>query len=147
MKIKSIRPVFVESMPDRIDEGVLYISERYKTAIHKCCCGCGEEVVTPLSPAEWAVRRSGDAVSLHPSVGNWSIACRSHYWIRVNRVIAAAAMSERQIMAVKRRDKADKAAYIRRINQQKAQVLPASTSHSSLAGLWSAFVHWWQSLK
>lgn len=146
MKVKTIRPVFVESIPDRIDEGVLYISERYKTAIHKCCCGCGEDVVTPLSPADWAVRRSGNSVTLHPSIGNWSFSCRSHYWIRANRVIAAAAMSERQILAVKRRDGADKAAYIQRVNQQKAQALPASTPFS-LAGLWSAFVQLWRSPK
>lgn len=147
MKIQTIRPVFVDSIPDKIDEGVLYISERYKTAIHKCCCGCGEEVVTPLLPADWSVRRTGSAVSLHPSIGNWSCACRSHYWIRANRVVAAAAMSERQILTVKRRDKADKAAYIQHVNQQKTQVPRASTPHFSLTALWTAFIQWWRSLK
>ena len=48
MKIKQIRPESVEFIPEHIEEGVLYISELYRTAVHKCCCGCGQEVVTPL---------------------------------------------------------------------------------------------------
>lgn len=138
MKIKSITPVFVDAIPDTLEDGVLYVSERYGTAIHRCCCGCGEEVVTPLSPAEWSVKRSGSSVSLTPSIGNWSFACRSHYWIRGNRVFAAASMTDRQIAAVKRRDMVDKAAYIHRVNQQKSW---------SLNGVWSALVRWWRSLQ
>ncbi|WP_318271273.1 hypothetical protein [Sphingobacterium cellulitidis] len=41
---------FVEFMPEKVEEGVLYVSIEYCTAIHKCVCGCGHEVVTPLSP-------------------------------------------------------------------------------------------------
>ena len=44
---------FVEFIPDQIEEGILYISIEYCTAIHKCICGCGNEVVTPLSPTDW----------------------------------------------------------------------------------------------
>jgi len=39
---------FVEFIPEKIEEGVLYISIQYCTAIHNCVCGCGNEVVTPL---------------------------------------------------------------------------------------------------
>jgi hypothetical protein len=31
----------------------LYVSLEYATAIHACACGCGNEVVTPLSPNGW----------------------------------------------------------------------------------------------
>lgn len=52
----------------------------YATAIHLCACGCGNEVVTPLTPVDWRLSFNG-RVSLPPSVGNWSFPCRSHYWI------------------------------------------------------------------
>jgi hypothetical protein len=72
---------FVEVIPDKINEGVLYISIQYCTAIHKCVCGCGNEVVTPLSPSDWKLTFNGETVSLSPSIGNWNFPCRSHYYI------------------------------------------------------------------
>ena len=119
MKIKQIRPEIIEFIPERIEEGVLYISFRYNTAVHKCCCGCGQEVVTPLSVAEWSVKRSGNRVSLWPSIGNWSYPCRSHYVIRDSLVLEAKAMTEQQIQLVKANDHADKTAQIRLRNNAK----------------------------
>ncbi|MGW1538684.1 DUF6527 family protein [Streptomyces sp. NPDC002309] len=69
-----------------MDAGVLYISVLYRTCGHLCCCGCGQEVITPLSPAQWSVTYDGESVSLTPSIGNWSLPCQSHYWIRSGRV-------------------------------------------------------------
>ncbi|MFE2118360.1 DUF6527 family protein [Streptomyces microflavus] len=42
--------------------------------------------VTPLSPAQWSVTYNGENVPLTPSIGNWSLPCRSHYWICDGRV-------------------------------------------------------------
>jgi hypothetical protein len=84
--IESLRPEFTESFPTVMDHGVLYISIPYRTCGHLCCCGCGQEVVTPLSPAEWSLTYDGDNVSLTPSIGNWGLACQSHYWIRDGKV-------------------------------------------------------------
>jgi hypothetical protein len=78
---------FVETIPDNLDEGIVYISIRYKTAIHKCFCGCGFEVVTPLSESNWTLLFHGKSISLDPSIGNWNAKCQSHYWIRRNRVV------------------------------------------------------------
>ena len=39
---------FVEHMPENLDEGIIYVSIPFETVIHKCACGCGAEVVTPL---------------------------------------------------------------------------------------------------
>jgi len=36
----------------------------YATAVHKCACGCGKEVVTPLSPTDWKLIFDGKALSL-----------------------------------------------------------------------------------
>ena len=77
---------FVENMPEKLDESVLYVSIPFETVIHLCACGCKNEVVTPLSPAEWSVTFDGETISLHPSIGNWSLDCRSHYWIRKNNI-------------------------------------------------------------
>ena len=83
---KTLSHEFVEFVPDVVEEGKLYISIEYATVVHKCCCGCGKEVVTPLSPADWKLIFDGKTISLDPSIGNWSFPCRSHYWIRNNRV-------------------------------------------------------------
>lgn len=102
-----LRPEFVEYIPERLEEGVLYLSRRYATATHLCCCGCGREVVTPLNPAKWRLAEKNGTVSLYPSVGNWSFPCQSHYWIEGNRVRWAGAMAPEMIAAVKARDRRD----------------------------------------
>ncbi len=102
---------FVELLPDSLAEGVLYVSIEHSTAAHRCCCGCGEEVFTPLTPTDWALTFDGDTVSLHPSIGNWSFPCRSHYLVKNNKVIWARSMSEREIQSVRSRDKSRKERY------------------------------------
>ena len=119
MKIHNIRSQFSDFIPEKLEEGVLYISERYKTASHKCACGCGEEVVTPLSPVEWQLHKEGALVSLHPSIGNWNYACRSHYWIRRNAIQWAGSMNARQIAQVQAKDKADKLRFVAQENRRK----------------------------
>ena len=77
---------FVDAFPTRLEQGVLYISIPYRTTGHLCCCGCNEEVVAPLSPAQWSLTYDGQAASLHPSIGNWALPCQSHYWIHGGKV-------------------------------------------------------------
>jgi len=88
---------FVEFIPDVLEDGVIYISTTYATASHKCCCGCGKEVVTPISPTDWQIVFDGETVSLFPSIGNWNFACRSHYWITKNKVEWAPRWPKRRI--------------------------------------------------
>src|SRR5438552_17283673 len=88
---------FVEFIPEELKERTLYISEKYGTAVHKCCCGCGHEVVTPLSPAGWQLTFDGKSVSLYPSIGSWSLPCQSHYFITKNKVVWAPQWSKEQI--------------------------------------------------
>ncbi|MEU4159242.1 DUF6527 family protein [Actinoplanes sp. NPDC026670] len=77
---------FVDAAPEHLDDGVVYVSIPYATALHRCACGCGTEVVTPLSPGGWTLLFDGRTVSLQPSIGNGNLTCRSHYWIRNDRV-------------------------------------------------------------
>lgn len=111
MRDSKLEPRFVEFIPDLLDQGTIYISMGYATASHKCCCGCGEEVVTPFSPTDWKLTFDGVDVSLWPSIGNWSSPCRSHYVVRNGRVIEAPAWSESEVAAERLRDGRAKAAY------------------------------------
>src|SRR5690242_16753705 len=101
MKQRILRHELVEYLPECLQEGVLYVSFQFGTAAHRCCCGCGQEVVTPLGPTGWQLTIDSGAVSLFPSVGNWSLPCQSHYWIRGNEVIWAAQWTNSQIEATR----------------------------------------------
>ena len=99
-----LRHEFVEFIPDELEQGIIYISTRFATASHLCCCGCGNKVVTPIRPTDWKLIFDGKTVSLDPSIGNWSFSCRSHYWIRNNRVQWAPRWSPEQIERGRLRD-------------------------------------------
>lgn len=126
MRLKTISHEFVDLVPSTIEEGVLYISIPYKTATHKCACGCGEIVVTPIRPTDWMLIWDGDAVSLYPSIGNWSIPCQSHYFIRYNRIVWAQKWNTAKIKAGRAKDKAAKARYY-----SKSQTLEKSQSRTA----------------
>jgi hypothetical protein len=102
---------FVEFIPEELDEQTVYISVRFATVAHLCLCGCRNKVVTPLSPTDWQVTFDGKAISLYPSIGNWSFPCRSHYWIRKNRMSWAEDWSEERIEAGRARDRLIKERY------------------------------------
>jgi hypothetical protein len=99
MTEKALIPQFVKTLPDVLEEGILYISMEYATAAHKCVCGCGLEVVTPFSPVQWELTFNGVSVSLDPSIGNWSFPCESHYWIIRNKIRWAPKWSKERIKA------------------------------------------------
>jgi Family of unknown function (DUF6527) len=96
---------FIEQLPEYLESGVLYISMKYATAAHRCCCGCGEEVVTPFTPNDWSMTFDGETVSLSPSIGNWNFACRAHYFIRRGRVIKSTPWTNEQVESNRRKDR------------------------------------------
>lgn len=136
-----LRPEFVEFIPDRLEPGVLYISRRYATASHLCCCGCEREVVTPLNPAKWRITERAAKVSLTPSIGNWSFPCRSHYWISANRVQWAPVMAPEIIQAVQARDRRDAELYVPKPPSWIRRVFDELAGASSL--LLSKLKSWW----
>lgn len=101
MPLPTLRHEFVEHMPRRLDRGVLYVSLPFRTVLHSCLCGCGEEVVTPLGPGEWSLTYDGETISIAPSIGNWSLACRSHYVIARSRVRWAREYSPKEVDRVR----------------------------------------------
>ena len=131
---------FVRHLPQDLDPGVLYISMEYGTAAHSCCCGCGEEIVTPFTPTDWKMTFDGETISLWPSVGNWNLACRSHYMIERGQVIEAGPWTNEQIAAGRRRDKAAKARYFG--TSEVATELESASVRSGVKGLWSKILRW-----
>lgn len=97
MKVKMYQPKFVSRIPEHISAGILYICLECNITIHKCACGCGEEVALPLSPRQWKLIYDGESVTMRPSIGNWSYRCKSHYFITNNRVEWANTWTESQI--------------------------------------------------
>ena len=147
MKQTVLRPQFVEFIPEQLEDGVLYISQRYRTAMHRCCCGCGSEVVTPLGPADWTLEVVNSAVTLRPSIGNWSLPCRSHYLIRQCKVVWALDMSREEIEHGRLRDQRLRDAHIAEVNRLKEETrdraLPAAQhSRSWLTRLGRAVRTW-----
>jgi hypothetical protein len=146
MKSNYLRAEFVEFIPKQLSDGVIYVSQRYRTATHRCCCGCGNEVVTPLGPADWTLQVKNYAVTLYPSIGNWSLPCRSHYFIRNGSIVWAASMTQQEIQRGRVRDRNARDIYIEAANQAKENapavhqppIHPIKPSEEWLTALWRA---------
>lgn len=104
--VSEYRVTYVDVIPQRLDPGTLYVSLKFGSAMHLCACGCGREVVTPLSQRDWKLIVEGDQFSLYPSIGNWSLPCQSHYWIRRNRVVWSRKWSPAEIAIARAREAA-----------------------------------------
>jgi len=102
---------FVQFIPEELQEGTVYVSIRFATVSHLCACGCKTKVVTPLKPTDWKLTFDGKTISLYPSIGNWNFPCRSHYWIRNNRVQWAEDWSESRVDAGRAHDRQSKEKY------------------------------------
>ena len=147
MKSQRLEPEFVETFPAVLQPGVLYISIEFTTCAHSCVCGCGEEVVTPLSPAQWQLTYNGRDVSLYPSVGNWSMPCQSHYVLDHGRIRWAAHFTRGQIATSRTRDRRalndDLAASDLDVSADSA-FSPGDVSHAAKASnnLWNRLRRW-----
>ncbi len=133
-----IRHEFVEFVPAGLAEGVLYVSLEYGTASHLCCCGCGNKVVTPLSPTDWRMIFDGESVSLDPSIGNWSFDCQSHYWIVRGKIRWTTKWSRERIEQGRHWDAASKATYFK-AKQEGDDYDPDERRESH----WKKLTEWW----
>ena len=111
MQVTRLEHRFCTHIPEILEPGLLYISMDFATAAHSCCCGCGEEIVTPFTPTDWRMVFDGQTISLWPSVGNWSLPCRSHYVVKGGVVVEAPPWSDEEIAAERKRDRAAKARF------------------------------------
>jgi hypothetical protein len=97
MKVDSLKPSFVAEIPESLKPGILYLALEYDAMAHLCACGCGNEVATPISPTDWRIAWNGVGITVHPSIGSGSLACRSHYVIEASRIRWCAPMSDRDV--------------------------------------------------
>lgn len=135
---------FVEFIPAELKSGTIYVSMRFGTATHLCVCGCGNKVVTPLRPMDWKLIFDGKTISFHPSIGNWSFPCRSHYWIRNNRVQWAEQWSQRRIEAGRALDRQAKGKYFA-VESNAAPLEKTATKPVPAArGVWELLKDWWR---
>jgi hypothetical protein len=79
--MKQLKLNKVKYLPKDLEEGILYVSEEFNVAGHLCPCGCGNKIITPLTVTEWTIKFKNQKPTLYPSIGNWELPCRSHYWI------------------------------------------------------------------
>ncbi|MDZ7840900.1 MAG: DUF6527 family protein [Gammaproteobacteria bacterium] len=139
---------FVRTIPDELEERTLYISMDYATVVHKCCCGCGQEVVTPLSPTDWKLTYNGESVTLFPSIGNWGFDCRSHYWIDNSTVRWAEQWTPEQIEAGRAADRRLKGGYYEAEHPVATRRQDADADRHQgghvLRHLWTRLRGWWQ---
>jgi hypothetical protein len=117
---------FVEHIPERLEPGILYVSMKYATSAHACCCGCGEEVVAPFTPTDWKMTFDGETISLHPSIGNWTLKCRSHYVITGGMATEALPWDDEQVEAERRRDRAAKAHFFKQSPHVERSAIPVA---------------------
>ena len=86
----------------------------------------------------------GKTVSLHPSIGNWGFPCRSHYWIRNNKVQWAEQWSQDRIEAGRAYDRRAKEEYFNaaegapQISSSKPETTPARKD-----AWWKKLWPWW----
>jgi len=121
---------FVRFIPDNLEDNIIYISIEYSIAIHNCCCGCGNRVVTPFSPTDWKLIFDGESVSLYPSIGNWSFRCKSHYWITNNKIIRAESWSNDQIKLSRFMDQINKKKYYAKKLEDKFNTIKSNSKQS-----------------
>lgn len=88
--INEFKVVYCHYIPRPIEEGIIYISEEFKVAIHLCACGCGVQTVMPIDIASggWRMIKEGDKVTFSPSIGNFTgeRPYHAHYYIERNKV-------------------------------------------------------------
>ncbi|WP_221416090.1 DUF6527 family protein [Sphingomonas kyeonggiensis] len=131
-RVERLKTVFVDEIPEILEDGVLYVSRACKVALHNCACGCGEEVSTPLVATEYNLTMEGNDASVWPSVGNHDFARASHYVIQQGRIVWAGQMSRGAIEKGLQRDRE-----LKRPNVSAAPVRPPSITIWSLRRIWN----------
>lgn len=110
-------------MPNEIEAGVLYVSEEFGAVAHLCPCGCGSKIRTPLGPTEWSLRVTDRGPSLFPSVGNWQLPCKSHYWIKYGKVVWASSWTLEQIVAGRQNEELRRHAYYNALDRERNGII------------------------
>ena len=118
-----IRLQRVRYMPKKLEPGVLYVSEEFGAVAHLCPCGCGSKIRTPLGPTEWSLKVTRRGPSLFPSIGNWQLPCKSHYWIKHGKIIWASSWTLEQVTAGRRNEGKRRRVYYDALNRKRYGII------------------------
>lgn len=110
----------VKYLPKELEAGVLYYSKKYGIAGHLCPCGCGNKIMTPLGPSEWSITIKKGKASLYPSIGNWQLPCKSHYWINKGEIEWSYQWTQEEIEQGQQYEEKKRLEYYKRRNNQKS---------------------------
>lgn len=122
--MERIKLLKVHYLPKELEEGCLYVSEEFGVAGHLCPCGCKSKVVTPLDPTEWSFKEFNNKPTLFPSIGNWQLPCKSHYWITDGIIEWSYEWSEEQIIEGREAEEVKRKSYYDNLeNKPKKQSL------------------------
>lgn len=88
--------IFADTLSDnqKLEFGVIYVSEKYACCTHLCPCGCGTEICIPIKSDEittwddgWDYKKNiSNEITLSPSLLNKACPIRSHYFIKNNKI-------------------------------------------------------------
>jgi hypothetical protein len=123
MRIERIVLQRVQYMPKELEPGVLYMAEAFGAAAHLCACGCGAKVRTPLGPTDWAIEETPLGPTLRPSIGNWQLPCKSHYWIWEGAIRWADLWTPEQVAAGRRAEEERARAYYEALERRRGGIL------------------------
>lgn len=92
-EFKEVRHVAEPNYPGdpALEDGVLYVVDDSPYVQYNCPCGCGNIVMLPTLKHQegyhgWGFVEQAGEVTLSPSVYSTGLPCRSHYFIRSNRI-------------------------------------------------------------
>lgn len=109
----------VASMPLNLEEGILYVSLENQVAGHLCPCGCGSKVLIRIGKAGWDYTENRGKVTMFPSLSNWELPCRSHYWIRKNIIKWSNSWTDEDIEEGRQSDIDKKRLYFLELKRQR----------------------------
>jgi len=89
MKDEHVVAVHVSKLLDKeqMEQGKVYVVDRYQTTSHLCCCGCGERIVMSIDSLGWKYSEKDNRPTFSPSIGGFGLPCKSQYSIRDGEVI------------------------------------------------------------
>ena len=87
-------PDLTESMfpwGPKLEDGVFYVEDGSPYVGYNCPCGCGKVVILPTKKHQpdyngWGFSENNGKVTLSPSVLSAGFDCKSHYFIRDNKI-------------------------------------------------------------
>lgn len=92
-EFKEVRHVADLNYPEDTDmeDGVLYVVDDSPYVQFNCPCGCGSDVTLPTTKHErgyngWGFVEQAGKVTLSPSIYSSGLPCKSHYFVRNNRI-------------------------------------------------------------